>query len=221
MTHSLRQKTDKDVQADFISLVDEIQADMIQQPVNRKQEGFYTTKNLFLEKGLTQKDHKLWRDNGMHRHMRIALLDQYNNLNPASQLVDIGHVLANTGRQVTFRYPDISWEDLECHAAMIRITELRDSDTPEDRQANKKTSIVMTLEQLVTHDLRNMPGYTPDQVRSSLLRQCSRRKATITNKKQTLPQPLYINGRKFKNVEIIRLSSDVDACGYLFQINKD
>ena len=220
MSSSLNQKSDKQIYCDFIGLVGEIKADMIKQPANRRNQGFYTTKKLFLKYGLSEHEHKLWRDRGMHAHMRAELLDQYNNLNPNNHLFDIEKVPIAPGFSVLIRYPAISWEELECHAAMIRVGEVKDKDEPGKMPSRKIISNPITIDQLVASALENGKDNARGILRSSLLRQCKRRKEVIANHGQVLPQPLYSSGEKFRNIMIIAFPGDNGAGEYLFQVSK-
>jgi len=111
-------------------LIEQIRREESLRPQERDSEGFYTTKGLFLEYGLsagvdTTLEHKLWRDRGMHEYMRRILLKLFNNLNPLTQYTHIDQTIAGGIHKRGTKYPDISWKHLECHAATMKIQELR------------------------------------------------------------------------------------------------
>jgi len=203
MNEGKQNKSDAEARQSFTKLIELIASEMIKQPANRNLEGFYTTKNIFLGYGRTEKEHKFWRDRGMHADMQTALLDQYNNLNPDAPLKHIKNAVAPDNAYQHLSYPDISWEDLECHAAMIRIDKLLLAEAQQEKQDKDAEYQPPTLEQVV--ELDHVLDASRDHAlcRSTILKLCKRRQEQIEVRSLSLPQPLYTSGKKLRDIEII------------------
>lgn len=218
MTDSHKPSSVSEVKSQFTRLISDIEVDKLEQPANRNKEGFFITKNIFLRHGLSEKEHKLWRDKGMHAHMYRALLEQYNNLNENNPLVDIRQVSVLARKDAIIYYPDISWEHLECHAAMIHIGEFRQDHTRDEYSAPKKPLDLITLENLVDFMHEAEPDRPRVLIRESLLRHCLRRKGQIGEK--PLPQQLYKTGRLYRNIYIYSMGDKDGGSRYLFHVSQ-
>ena len=151
--------------------------------------------------------------------MYRALLDQYNNLNANHPLDDIVKLLALACEDSMVFYPDISREHLECHAAMIRIDELRHEQTREEKPALKNHNNLITLDKLIDLMHKKESNRPKPLIRESLLKQCRRRKNEIGE--SPLPKPLYAIDNGYGNVYIYSFG-DKDGDGqYLFHVSQE
>ena len=117
-------KSNEELRQKLIALVAEINEDQINQPANRREGDFYQTKQVFLGRMRTEKEHLRWYDKRRHRHMKIFLLDHYNRLNERKEISSIDE-LRTLRLDPVVKYPHVDWVHIACHAAVTGIDELR------------------------------------------------------------------------------------------------
>lgn len=215
-------------------LIERIRREESLQPSERDNEWFYTTKNIFLEYGLSSGiditlKHKLWRDRGIHKDMRSVLLEMFNHLNPSRECSQINRTI-ESGRHIPgTKYPDISWEHLECHAAVKKVDELRRAVENKTENATQKKSIAtnqdqssyeyLTVEELVDLRCNRDRGSNRITTRATLLRHCDRIRIKNTAGKVERPFRLYSGKSDLSDIEITEIPEK--GTGYRFRRLKD
>jgi hypothetical protein len=211
-------KRDEELFQQHKKLIEQIRREESLQPQERNNEGFYTTKGLFLEYGLsagidTTLEHKLWRDRGMYEYMRRILLKLFNNLNPLTQNEHIDQTIASGAHKLGTKYPDISWEHLECHAATMKIQELRQAfaHMPEGTSQSRSLEIDqdqtdyehLTLDELVELRHRRDTRTNKKTIRDTLTRHCRDLRDKHAKGEIEIPCSLYTNTSELEDIEII------------------
>jgi hypothetical protein len=205
-------------------LIERIKREERLQPGERDNKSFYTTKGLFLEYGLCAGidialKHRLWRERGMHRNMREVLLELFNNLNTEAHYTHIEKTIEGGIHKAGTRYPDITWEALECHAAMNRIQELRDAADNKPEKAKEQGHSTegeaekydagayeyLSLEELVELRLSKDTGSNRITTRESLLKHCRLMRKKRAKGDIDTPCALYSNDSDLGDIEIIEI----------------
>ena len=227
-------ENDKKLFLQHKELIERIRREESLQPSERDKEGFYTTKNIFLEYGLSSGiditlKHKLWRDRGIYEDMRSVLLEMFNHLNPSRECSQIGRTIESGGHIPGTKYPDISWEHLECHAAVKKVDELRRAVENKTENATQKKSIAtnqdqssyeyLTVEELVDLRCNRDHGSNRITTRETLLRHCNKIRSKNTAGKVERPFGLYSNKSDLDDIEIIEIPEK--GTGYRFRRLKD
>lgn len=223
-------KPDTTLREEFIKLIHEIREDLIRQPANRIEDDFYPTKDVFLRRGQSEREHRKWYDKSRHRHMRDALLDFYNNLNPGHKLAQIEHA-EETHNQLNAIYPKICWQELACHAAVLGVEELavtekhiqaqgnalqsQDEEAQHQRSDLSPIGDTLTFDQVANMIRLNNPDKTMPTIRESLERLCRVRKNKQGPINRSRPEPLYKKGTTMRDIYIVGID---DTSGrFLFQ----
>ena len=221
-------KKDEELFQQHKKLIEQIRREESLQPQERNNEGFYTTKGLFLEYGLsagvdTTLEHKLWRDRGIYEYMRRILLKLFNNLNPPTQYAHIDQTIASGIHERGTKYPNISWEHLECHAATMKIQELRQAfmHMPEGASQSLETSQdqtgheYLTLDDLVELRHQRDAGSNKKTTHDSLAKHCRNIRRKYAEGKIEIPCALYANESDLDDIEIIHIPPK--GTGYKFR----
>jgi hypothetical protein len=225
---------DKKLFEDHKELVERIRREESLQPSERDTEAFYNTKNIFLEHGLSAGiditlKHKLWRDRGMHGYMRSVLLEMLNHLNPSRHCSHLDRTIESGAHMPGTKYPDITWEHLECHAAVKKVDELRREAEKRLVEAGQNQGIptnqeqvtyeYLTLEELV--DLRHSrdPGSNRVTTEETLLTHCNIIRRENGAGKIEKPIRLYRNKSNLDDIEITEIPKK--GTGYKFRRLKD
>ena len=202
-------------------LIEQIRREESRQPHERNNAGFYTTKGLFLEYGLSAGidatlEHKLWRDRGMYEYMRRILLKLFNNLNPLTQYTHIDQTITSGTHTRGAKYPDVSWEHLECHAASMKILELRQAliHMPESSARSRDIEInqdqtdyeYLTLDELVELRCRRETSANKKTIRETLTSHCRELRDKHAKGEIEIPRALYTNTSGLEDIEIIHIS---------------
>ena len=212
-----------DPRKEVLDLITEIRNDLIQQPATRKNTDFYPTKDVFLKRGLSEKEHKKWYDRNRHRNMREALLDFYNNLNPDHQLEQIEHISVQNERR-DIKYPSFTWVDLACYAAIIGIEELKTAEQhvqiqnrfneerkdPGNSNGTGLTEVgeEITIDKLATLITQKKANKTYATHKETLERICRERKKELKAKTTRLPTPLYKTGSFMRDIYLKRFDDE-------------
>ena len=222
-------KSDEALRNELISLITEISKDQIRQPANRRKGDFYESKQVFLDRGRSEKDHLRWYDKKRHRHMKLFLLDHYNSLNEQRHLTSIDE-LKTLRPDPLATYPDIGWLEAACHAAVAGIDELKHEEAKDhEPQENERiTGISSRLRERrlapagkpldideVAEIIARIEGKPIPLVRSNLSKLCSRRAKAMTARGLTLPQPLYQKRSQVPDLYIIEIAEF--GTGHRFQ----
>ena len=120
------QSSESEAKAEFFAMVNNIREDEKKNQMQRDNRYFYLTKNEFLKRGRSEKEHKLWRARGIHGDMFKHLIYEFNHLNSRFH-VDVGNfdqLLSLCSDNDHINYPYILQADLECHAAVYQVEKL-------------------------------------------------------------------------------------------------
>lgn len=222
-------KSDEVLRNEFISLIAEISKDQIRQPANRRKGDFYECKQIFLDRGRSEKEHLRWYDKKRHRHMKLFLLDHYNSLNEQRQLTSIDE-LKTLRPDPLATYPDLGWLETACHAAVAGIDELKREEAndhgPHENEESTGISSRLIERRLapagkpldideVAEIIARIEGKPIPLARSNLSKLCSRRAKAIKKRGLTLPQPLYQNRSQVSDLYIIEIAEF--GTGHIFQ----
>jgi len=227
-------ENDKKLFEDHKELIERIRREESLQPSERDTEGFFNTKNIFLEHGLSAGiditlKHKLWRDRGMHGYMRRVLLEIFNHLNPSRQCSHIDKTIESGAHIPGTKYPDITWEHLECHAAVKKVDELRRAAESMPRDATQNQGMAtkqdqgtyqyITVEELVDLRCSRDTGSNKETTRETLLRHCSNIRSKNATGEIERPFRLYKNKSDLDDIEITEIPEK--GTGYKFRRLKD
>jgi len=222
-------KSDEALRNELISLIAEISKDQIRQPANRRKGDFHECKQIFLDRGRSEKEHLRWYDKKRHRDMKLFLLDHYNSLNEQRQLTSIDE-LKTLRPDPLATYPNLSWLETACHAAVAGIDELKheEANDHEPHENEESTGISSRLKgrrlapagkpldiDKVAEIIARIEGKPIPLVRSNLSKLCSRRAKAIKTRGLTLPQPLYQNRSQVPDLYIIEIAEF--GTGHMFQ----
>lgn len=217
MNKEKKHRSDADLRQDLVELVDDINADMIKQPANRKRGDFNETKQVFLSRGRLEKEHLKWYDKRRHTHMKLTLLEHFNALNEGKELTSID-TLKNIDKREKRQYPSMDWIQIACHAAVAGIDELRREEEqtrnqrspvhdPEN-QTNQRAPELMPNGKILNFEevaktIAQVTGNTMATARENLRRQCSRRLKQLNTEELESPQLLYKNKSELPDLYII------------------
>ena len=218
----------------YKELIERIRREETLQPDERDKEGFYKTKNIFLEYGLSTgiditKKHYLWRGKGMHEDMRSVLLEMFNHLNPTTDHSHVNKTIESGAHIPGTKYPDITWENLECHAAVKKVDEIRREAEEMQAEADQSQCIgtnqeqvtyeYLTLEELVNLRCSRDTGSNKATTRDTLLRHCNNIRREYSRGKIETPCGLYTNKSDLHDIEITEIPDK--GTGYKFRRLKD
>ena len=225
---------DKQLFLEHKELIERIRREESLQPSERDTAGFYNTKNIFLEHGLSAGiditlKHKLWREKGMHEYMRNVLLEMFKHLNPTREYPHINKTIESGVHIPGTKYPDITWEHLECHAAVKKVDEIRreaeerlaiaDKDQCIATNQEQVTYEYLTLEELVDLRCSRDPGSNRMTTRETLLRHCNNIRSKNATDEIERPFRLYKNKSDLDDIEITEIPKEGTA--YKFRRLKD
>lgn len=216
-------KNDEGLRKEIRDLITEIKRDHIKQPANRINTDYYPTKDVFLRRNLSEKDHKKWYDRERHKHMKEALLEFYNNLNPNHKIEHAEHIGNEDSKQNAI-YPSVSWVDLACYAALIGIEELKTAEEHGQAQGQlserrehpmgsggsrpREVGEEITLERMARLITQKKPSGAYKTHKDTLERLCRERKRELTDKDKKLPIPLYKTGSLMRDIYIKRFDDE-------------
>ena len=218
----------------YKELIERIRREETLQPEERDKEGFYNTKNIFLEHGLSAGiditlKHKLWREKGMHEYMRNVLLEMFEHLNPTREYPHINKTIESVVHIPGTKYPDITWEHLECHAAVKKVEEIRREAEKRLAEADQNQGIgtnqeqvtyeYLTLDELVNLRCSRDRGRNKKTTRDTLLRHCNDIRSEYIRGKIETPCGLYTNKSDLHDIEITEIPEK--GTGYKFRRLKD
>jgi hypothetical protein len=209
-------ENDKKLFLQHKELIEQIRREESLQPSERNNEGFYTTKNIFREHGGSLGidiflEHKQWRGRGMHKYMKSALLKMFNHLNQA-ECTHIDRSIESGAHIPGTKYPDINWEDLECHAAIMKVQELQRINENNQGEASQNKGMApnqeqenyeyLNVDELVELRCRQDTGSNKKTTRETLLRHCNNMRAKYARGEVKIPCRLYSNSSDLSDIEI-------------------
>jgi len=218
----------------YKELIERIRREETLQPGERDNEGFDRTKGIFLNYGLSAgieiyTKHKLWREKGMHEYMQSVLLEMFKHNNPTKEHSHVNKTIESGAHIPGTKYPDITWEDLECHAAVKKVDEIRkeaekrlaEADQSQGIGTNQEQVIYeyLTLEELVSLRCSRDTGSNKVTTRDTLLRHCNNIRNEYIRGKIETPCGLYTNKSDLHDIEITEIPDK--GTGYKFRRLKD
>jgi hypothetical protein len=135
----------------------------------------------------------------------------FNHLNQA-ECTHIDRTIKSGAHIPGTKYPDINWEDLECHAAIMKVQELQRINENNQGEASQNKGMApnqeqenyeyLNVDELVELRCRQDTGSNKKTTRETLLSHCNNMRTKYTRGEVKIPCSLYSNSSDLSDIEI-------------------
>ena len=225
------QSSELEAKVEFFAIVNHIREDEKKNQMRRDNKYFSLTKNEFLKRERSEKEHKLWRARGIHGDMFKHLILEFNYLNSRLNVnvENLDQLLSVCSDNDQINYPYIPQAHLECHAAVFHVDKLYANRMNMESANNYSIGSgpnryaelnlegeELSLDQMVEIQYKVSSHETRKKIRDSLLGQCRRRRKKLIDNNLKVPLPLYTNSNDFNGYALV----DVPPKGNKFLFRK-